>query len=107
MITDEELTSKIDEVCRDFQGQLDDLYATIGIVVMGRRYGSRVMRLVSSRRHWGLMVKLFGDPNLIMRERDVCTHKSIGLEYIDKVSDYWEVIKGHSPIPKEVRKTSS
>lgn len=107
MMTDEELNEKIDRVCFDFVGQLDDLYSAIGIVVMGRRYGSRVMRLVSSRRHWGLMVKLFGDPNQIMRERDVCTHKSIGLEYIDKASDYWEVIKGHAPVPKEVRKTSA
>jgi hypothetical protein len=96
MINDEELMKKIEQVTGDFTGHLDDLYAVVGMVVVGRLMGWRVIRLVSSRRLWMLGCKLFGDlksPD-IMPERGVYARKSVGLAIVDKIGGYWDFVRG-------------
>ena len=95
MITDEELIIKIEEVTKNFSGQLDQLYEAIGMIVTGRLMGWRVMRLVSSRRCWMMAAKLFGDPKLLMPERGQYYEKSVGLKIIDTAGEYWDVINGN------------
>jgi len=106
MITDEELEAKIEKVCDGFVGQLDDLYAAVGLIVVGRRYGWRVMRLISSRRHWSLAADLFGDPKELMLERGRCYKKSLGCEIVDKVGEYWSFIRGHKTLAQTVRRAA-
>lgn len=104
MITDEELNAKIIQVCDDFIGQLDDLYAVVGMIVVGRRYGWRVMRLISPRRHWTLASNLFGDPKYLMPKKGDCYSKSLGCRIIDETGKYWEYIRGHMPLSQYDRK---
>lgn len=104
LMTDEELMIKIDEVTKDFRGQIDDLYAVVGMIVVGRLLGWRVMRLVSPRRTWSNATKLFGDPKTLMLERGKYAHKSVGLAIADKLGDYWAVIRGHTPVSMHDRK---
>lgn len=94
MISDEELLKKIDDVCASFVGQIDDLDVAIGMLISGRLYGWRVIRLVHSNRHWNFACKLFGDLKEILPERGILANKSVGLALIDKTSDYWDVIRG-------------
>ncbi len=105
MITDEELLKQIDHVSKDFTGQLDQLYEVIGMIMTGRLFGWRVMRLVSSRRCWTLATKLFGDPKELMLERGKYYEKSVGMRIIDKTGEYWEYIRGHKSITIEDRKS--
>lgn len=93
-MTDEEMIKKIDEVSTNFKGQLDDLQAAVGMVAAGRLYGWRVTRLISSKRHWAVACKLFGDLKELLPERGVLAHKSVGLAIVDKAGDYWGIIKG-------------
>jgi hypothetical protein len=104
MIDDKELNEKIEKVCEEFTGQLDDLYAAVGMIVVGRRYGWRVMRLAASRRHWTVATRLFGDPKQLMREKGRLYHKSIGCSIIDKAGHYWDFIKGVKSIDLDVRR---
>ena len=104
MITDEELMKKIDEVSGDFHGQIDDLYMAIGMIVMGRLFGWRVLRLTSSRSQWARANKLFGDLKTLMPERGKYAHKSIGLAVVDKLGSYWDVVKGIVSVPMVERK---
>jgi hypothetical protein len=103
-MTDEELLIKIEEITKGYSGQIDDLYCVVGMIVIGRLLGWRVMRLVCPRRTWSNAIKLFGDPKLIMDERGKYAHKSVGLKLVDKIGDYWEVIKGHKSISSAERK---
>jgi hypothetical protein len=105
MITDEELMKKIEEVTKDFHGDITHLSEAVGMIVQGRLFGWRVMRLVSSRRCWTFATKLFGDPKLLMLERGKYYHKSLGMKIIDATGDYWEYIKGHKSITQEDRKS--
>ena len=94
MINDEEMMKKIDEVSINFTGQLDDLTAAVGMVMVGRLYGWRVIRLVNSKRLWSFACKLFGDLKELLPERGVLAHKSLGLAIVDKSGDYWDVVSG-------------
>jgi hypothetical protein len=93
-ITEQEMIRKIEEVSTNFKGQLDDLQAAVGMLVVGRLFGWKVMRLVSSRRHWTVACKLFGDLKELLPDRGLLVHKSVGLELVDKAGDYWGIIKG-------------
>lgn len=105
MITDEELMIKIDEVSKDFHGQIDHLYEAVGMIIVGRLFGWKVMRLASSRRCWTTATKLFGDPKELMREREKYAYKSFGLAVVDKVGGYWDIITGHKPMAMNERRT--
>ncbi len=107
MITDEELMKRIDQVSLNFTGQFDDLSQIVGIVIVGRRYGWRVIRLVHSRRAWTLACKYFGDLKEILPEEgeEKYMRKSVGFSLIEGISHYWEVVKGHIAIPSKERKS--
>lgn len=107
MITDEELNVRIDQVCDDFVGQLDDLYAVIGMVVMGRRYGARVVRLVAPRRHWRLMQDLFGDYHELFQDEGRCAEKCLGFRVLKAVGGYWKAITGVKGISAQDRKAAT
>jgi len=94
MITETEMLKKIDDVSTNFVGQLDDLQIAVGMLAVGRLYGWRVVRLISSRRHWTLACKLFGDLKELLEERPPLSEKSVGLAIVDKAGDYWDVVSG-------------
>ena len=105
MITDEELLKKIEELSGTYNGQLDDFYQAVGMIVVGRYFGWRVMRLVSSRKCWMTASKLFGDPKNLMKDREKYATRSKGLAFIDSVGGYWDFIKGNrEAMPLEQRK---
>lgn len=104
MMTDKEFQEKIEQVCTDFVGQIDDLYAAVGMMQVGRLYGWKVMRLATTARIWSVAASLFGDPKLILPERGVLAKKSIGLKYCDRIDEYWKVVKRHVEIPPGLKK---
>lgn len=113
MITDKELEElkelkklmdKIDDVSANYVGFIDDLTQIVGMVIVGRRYGWKVIRLVNTRRHWKLACKHFGDLKEILPERGDLSRKSIGLSIADTFNEYWEVIRGHRKMDIKKRK---
>jgi hypothetical protein len=90
----EQLQQRIEEVCGEFKGQIPDLYQMVGILVVGRLYGWRVVRLTCSSRVWALTNKWFGDPKEMMPERGPLHKKSVGLKVVDGACDYWDFIRG-------------
>lgn len=105
MISNEELLELIERKSEEFTGQCDDLGAAVGILVLSRLFGWRVMRLVSNRRHWQITIKIFGDIKKITPERGKLARKSIGLKIADKLGEYWDLISGKKKvIPEKTRK---
>lgn len=113
MITDEDLARdlvpddlaiSITRVCSMYNGQIDDLYSVVGMVVIGRLFGWRVVRLTARRGHWTLANRLFGDFKVLMPERGPFACSSLGLYLVDKIGDFWEVIRRGSVPAGELRK---
>lgn len=102
-MNDQEFYARVDQVCRDYRGQADDLAAVVGMLVVGRLYGWQVMRLAIGRRHWALAIKLFGDPKEMMPARTDLSSKSVGLRIADAAGDFWQVIRGQIKTTKEDR----
>ena len=103
----EQLNQRIDEVCKEFHGQAPDLFQIVGIVVIGHKFGWRVVRLVVPRRIWTLTMKWFGDPKEWMDEHGPLAYRSIGLKIVDTLGGYWDFIKGITPrddLPAETRR---
>jgi hypothetical protein len=106
-MTDEELIQKIDDVTKDYKGQIDHLAEAVGLIVLGRLFGWKVMRLVCSRRSWMLASRLFGDPKELMIDRGKYANKSVGLRLVDQVGGYWDLINGKiNALPLHDRKTA-
>jgi len=94
-MNDKELMDEIEKVTKAYKGDISHLCEAVGMIVIGRLFGWRVMRLVSGRRVWSDATKLFGDPKLLMQEKEVCYPKSVGAAIVDKMGNYWEVVKRH------------
>ncbi len=105
MITDQEMLELIEKVADEYSGQGDDLGAAVGILVLSRLFGWRVMRLISSNRHWQVANKVFGNIKKLTPERGKLARKSIGLKIADKLGNYWDLITGKiKVIPAKTRK---
>lgn len=106
MITDEEMLKRIDDVSTQYKGQIDVLLKSVGMIVLGRKFGWRVIRLVVSTTDWTKANKIFGDLKEYMPERGVLAKKSVGLKMVDALDGYWDVIRGVISVPmSERRKT--
>ncbi len=104
MITDEELFGRIDQVSGDFKGQLDDLYKVVGMIVIGRLFGWRVVRLVSTHGLWSKANRYFGDVKELMPERGKYAHKSVGLKIADELGQFRDVVLGLVSVPAQDKK---
>jgi hypothetical protein len=114
MITDRELANdlvpddlalSIARVCSTFDGQIDDLYSAVGMVVVGRLFGWRVMRLAAPRRVWTTASDLFGDPKVLMSERGELYWRSVGCRVADAAGDYWRYVRGQISLSSNFKKS--
>jgi hypothetical protein len=94
MMNDEEMMNEIERVSTDFHGQIDDLYKAVGMVIIGRLFGWKVVRLAAPRSTWVMASKLFGDPKLLMDSEGVLAHKSFALKVIKGTTEFWDYVRG-------------
>jgi hypothetical protein len=103
----EQLNQRIDTVCKEFEGQGDDLVYVVGMMRTGELFGWRALRICSLRRHWSLANNLFGDLKLIFDEEGPLSKKSVGLSIVKKGEDFWRLVRNQSvggrSIPKSER----
>jgi len=104
MISDQELMVLLDKIAGEYKGQSDDLISSFGMIILGRLYGWRVARLVTSSKDWTKATRLFGDPKLLMPERGKYAHKSLGLAIADKLGGYWNLIRSSGTIALEEKR---
>lgn len=104
MMTDEQLLDEIKKVSTGFHGQIDDLYKAVGMIIVGRLFGWKVMRLASPRSTWVKATELFGDPKLLMKDEEDLAYKSFGLHVCKEAKKYWEFVRGDLPITTIERK---
>lgn len=93
-LDDQELHARIETVAESYRGFFPDLCMMVGIVILGRYFGWRLIRLACSPRIWRLTVKWFGDPKDLFPERGRLAHKSVGLAIVDKIGDFWGIVRG-------------
>lgn len=105
MMTDDELKAKVEQLCGEYEGRIDEFYEAVGLVAVGRLMGWKVMRLVAPRKHWKTANDIFGDLKELLPERGIYAERSQGLKIIDKLGHYWEYVRGTEQMPIEQRKS--
>ena len=105
MIADQEMLDLMELKASEFTGIGGDLVSAVGVLVLSRFYGWRVMRLIVSRRQWNVAVKIFGDIKKMTPERGQYARKSIGLALADKIGDYWSYMRGQKNSKADPKKS--
>lgn len=87
--------SIIDKAAENFRGQADELENAIGMLMIGRIYGWRVLVIVHNKR----TIKKYEEIlNINIREmfppEGPFAHKSLGYKIASKVSNFWKAVSG-------------
>lgn len=96
MLSDQEIVSVIDRAVDQFKGNLDELESAIGMLMLGRHYGWRVMMLIHSPSTIRKYVRALGLKNLrdVLPEVGVLAHRSNAWRLVDGTKNFWKVVRG-------------
>lgn len=106
LMTDSEVLVMIEDVLKNYKGDLGYLNEAVGLIVLGRLMGWEHQRLVVDRRVWSFALKYFGDlkrPEL-MPKRGVYAYKSMALKIADRVGGFLLIVKSVVSVPIKERR---
>ena len=95
-MTDQELVQLIDKAVDKFSGQSGDLEAAIGMLMVGRHYGWRVVMLIHSRPTIKKYEKILGieDIRQCLPETGVLSHRSLAWKLVQGTRNFWKAVRG-------------
>ena len=89
------LVMKVEEATKAFKGQFDELENAIGMLMIGRLVGWKVLVLIHNKRTikkyediLGINVREFFPPE------GPLTYKSLGYEIAQKIGNFWKAVSG-------------
>jgi hypothetical protein len=96
----QDLIRQLDQVTKDFKGQLDELESAIGMYMVGRLVGWKVLVLIHNKRTIRKYEEILGGINIreIFPEEGPFAHKSVGLEIAKKLGNFWKVVSGEQKV---------
>ncbi len=95
-MTNQELIEIIDRATDAFHGDLDELERAIGMLMLGRHYGWRVLMLMHSQATIRKYLKILGIENLrdVVPEVGVLAGRSRAWRLVEGTSNFWRVVRG-------------
>jgi hypothetical protein len=95
-MTDQEILALIDKAVDQFDGNLDELESAVGMLMLGRHYGWRVILLIHSPNTIREYLKILGLKNLreVLPEVGVLAHRSTAWRLVDGTKNFWKVVRG-------------
>ena len=93
------LMKKLDEAVRGFDGQFDELENALGMMLLGRLVGWKVLALIHNKRSIRKYEEILGVKiREAFPEEGPLTHKSVGYEFIKKLGNYWKAVSGEAKV---------
>lgn len=83
------------EAIADFQGQLDELFAALGMLRMGDYFGWRVLVFLHNKRtirKYEEILKI--DVRQFFPAEGSQSHRSIGYALANKIGNFWKAVSG-------------
>jgi len=84
-----------DKAMTNFRGQGDELESALGMLLLGRRYGWRVLYLLHSKRTVGKYERILG---ISVRESfpevGPLTRRSMGYRVSEAIGKFWKAVSG-------------
>ena len=93
------LMKKLDEAVREFDGQFDELENALGMMLLGRLVGWKVLALIHNKRSIRKYEEILGIKiREAFPEEGPLTHKSVGYEFIKNLGNYWKAVSGEAKV---------
>lgn len=95
-MNDKAVIALIDAAVNDFDGNLNDLGSAIGMLVLSRRYGWKVMLLIHSPSTVRKYLKILGLKSLrdVSPEVGELADRSNAWRLVSGTSNFWKVVRG-------------
>lgn len=94
-----ELMKNLDEVVRRFDGQFDELENALGMMLIGRLVGWKLLVLIHNKRSIRKYEEILGIKiREAFPEEGPLTHKSAAYEVIKKLGNYWKAVSGEAKV---------
>lgn len=95
MLSEKQLVEIIDKAIKNFGGTADSLAGAIGYLMIGRKFGWRIMFFMYSQDTVRKYEKILDIKSKdVMPERGVLAKKAAVYEALQKVSNFWKGVKG-------------
>jgi hypothetical protein len=89
------LVTRLDEITARFQGQFDELEAAIGMYMIGRLVGWKVLLLIHNKRTIRKYEEILHiDVREEFEEEGPFADKSIALNVVKKLGSFWKAVSG-------------
>lgn len=102
------LSDRLDKVVKDFTGQFDELESAVGMYLLGRHVGWKVLYLLHSKRTIAKYEAILGvNVREEFPEEGPGAARSVAYLAAQKFSNFWKVVSGEQKIDvdREHRKT--
>ena len=91
----EKLVRNIDLLAHKFEGQLDELESAVGMLMMGRLFGWKVLVLIHNKRTIRKYEEILGiSVRDAFPEEGPLAYKSMGLDLAKKLGNFWKAVSG-------------
>src|SRR5688572_5823319 len=89
------LSKRIDEISRDFTGQFEELESALGMLLIGRLVGWKVIAIIHNKRTIKKYEKILGiQIKTEFPPEGPLTYKSFGYKMAQKIGGFWKVVSG-------------
>lgn len=95
-MNDKDFVHIIDKAIDEFEGQATELETAIGMLMVGRFYGWRVLMLIHSRstvKKYERILQL-KDIRDALPETGVLSHRSAAWKIVQGTKNFWKVVRG-------------
>lgn len=94
-LSDKQLVALIDLAIKDFSGNTDNLVSAIGFIMLGRKFGWRIMFFMHSqttvRKYEKILSVKFRE---VLPEVGEYSKKAVAYQALQKVTNFWKAVKG-------------
>lgn len=96
----QDLIKQIEHATVEFEGIFDELESAIGMFMIGRLVGWKVLVLIHNKRTIRKYEEILGGINIreVFPEEGPLAHKSLGLEIAKKIGNFWKSVSGEQKI---------
>lgn len=91
----------------EFEGQFDELESALGMLMIGRLVGWKVLVLIHNKRTIRKYEEILGGINIreVFREEGPLAHKSLGLKIAKQLGKFWKVVSGEEKVEERRQMT--
>lgn len=100
------LEDRVEAITKDYTGSIHDLYSAVGVLAIGQLVGWRVLRITLGMSTYAKYQRILGvDFKVEFPERGNYAKKSLALDMVDGLKNFWDVVKGKDKIDPIVKRT--